>query len=108
VDPSPQGSPSGARSYYSATKNAEGGHGGPPLVRLPGSIAIDYTVSGTCEFSLGFATKTSSTGLPKLVMNVTGPKITGTWRVRIKPGRYYVTAGEAVGCTYSLNVRDDV
>jgi hypothetical protein len=93
-------------SYYCATKNDEGGHGGPPLLDLPRQIAFDYRVSGTCVFSLGLSTETSAAGLPSLTMTVTGPEITGTWRVSIKPGHYPVIS-EAVGCLYSVNVRDD-
>jgi len=94
-------------SYYCATKNGEGGHGGPPLLDLPGSIAFDYRVSGRCIFSLGLATETSNVGFPSLTMAVTGPEITGIWRVSITPGRYYPVIGEAVGCVYDVNVRDD-
>ena len=93
--------------YYAATKSGEGGHDGPPLLDLPKAIAIDYRVSGTCVFSLGLATETTNVGLPTLTMTVTGPEVAGTWRVSIKPGRYYVGAGEAVGCVYSITVRDD-
>jgi hypothetical protein len=88
-------------------KSGEGGQGGPPLVDLPASIAIDYTVSGTCVFSVGLVTETTDIGLPRLTMTVTGPEVAGTWRLSIKPGRYYVATGEAVGCVYSVKVRDD-
>ena len=104
---SPCAEPPKPTSYYCATKNGEGGHGGPPLLDLPGSIAFDYRVSGTCVFSLGLATETSVVGFPSLTMTVSGPEITGTWRVSIKPGRYYPVIGEAVGCVYSVNVRAD-
>src|SRR5262249_23794767 len=40
--------------YTEITKNGEGGHGGPPLVDLPASFVVDYTVSGTCTFKLSF------------------------------------------------------
>ena len=93
-------------SYYAVAKSAEGGHGGPPLVDLPASIAVDYAVHGRCMFSIGLATATSAKGLPLLSMTVTGPEVTGTWRLSIKPGRYYVVTGEAVGCVYDVNVRD--
>ena len=96
-----------APGYYCATKNAEGGHGGPPLLHLPEAVVIDYRVSGTCNFSLGFATETSSVGLPSLTVTATGPLIAGTWRPSLKPGRYYPVIGEAVGCVYSVNVRAD-
>ena len=99
--------PSDATSHYCVTKNGEGGHGGPPLVDLPTAIAMDYWVSGTCTFSLGLSTETSAVGLPSLTMTVSGPAVAGTWRVPIKPGRYYPMIGEAVGCIYRVNVRDD-
>jgi hypothetical protein len=104
---SPCAAPPVPSPYYCATKNGEGGHGGPPLLDLPGSIAFDYRVSGTCVFSLGLATETSVVGFPSLTMTVSGPEVTGTWRVSIKPGRYYPVIGEAVGCMYSVDVRDD-
>jgi hypothetical protein len=104
---SAQASPTSTTSYWGASKLAEGGHDGPPLLDLPKAIAIDYRVSGTCVFSLGLATATSAGGLPSLTMTVTGPEITGTWRLLIKPGRYYPVVSEAVGCVYSVNVRDD-
>jgi hypothetical protein len=94
-------------SYYCVTKTSDGGHGGTPLIDLPSSIAFDYSVRGTCVFSLGLSTERSAVGLPALTMTVSGPEITGTWRVAIKPGRYYPVIGEAVGCIYSVNVRDD-
>ena len=103
----PCASPSGAASQYCATKSGEGGHGGPPLLDLPKAIAMDYWVSGTCKFSLGLSTETSAVGLPSLTMTVSGPAVAGTWRVPIKPGRYYPVIGEAVGCVYSVNIRDD-
>lgn len=96
-----------AATYYSVTKASEGGHGGPPLIELPASIAFDYTASGRCVFSLGLSTATSAKGLPVLTMTLTGPVVTGTWRLSIKPDRYYVLTGEAVGCVYSVSVRDD-
>jgi hypothetical protein len=104
---SPCAEPPAPSSYYCAAKNGEGGHGGPPLLDLPGSVAFDYRVSGTCVFSLGLATETSVVGFPSLTMTVSGPEITGTWRVSIKPGSYYPVIGEAVGCLYSVNVRND-
>jgi hypothetical protein len=94
-------------SFFCATKNGEGGHGGPPLLDLPGQIAFDYRVSGACIFSLGLSTETSAVGLPSLTMTVSGPEISGTWRMSIKAGRYYPVISEAVGCLYSVNVRDD-
>jgi hypothetical protein len=94
-------------SYFCATKNGEGGHGGPPLLDLPGQIAFDYRVSGVCVFTLGLASETPGVGFPSLTMAVSGRENTGTWRVSIKAGRYYPVISESVGCTYSVDVRDD-
>ena len=89
--------------YYEVEKNAEGGHGGPPLVSLPATIAIDYTVRGTCTFSIDLDTAATTTG-PQLRLAVTGPEMSGTWRLSIPAGSYYVLTGEAVGCTYHVTV----
>jgi hypothetical protein len=96
-----------ATSLYCATKNDEGGHGGPPVLDLPEAIAMDYWVSGTCVFSLGLSAETSASGLPSLTMTISGPAVSGTWRARLKPGRYYPAIGDAVGCVFSVNIRDD-
>jgi hypothetical protein len=104
---SPCAEPPKPTSYFCATKNGEGGHGGPPLLDLPGQIAFDYRVSGACVFTLSLASETPAVGFPSLTMSVTGREIAGTWRVSIKPGRYYPVISEAVGCLYSVNVRDD-
>jgi hypothetical protein len=68
---------------------------------------MDYWVKGTCTFSLGLSTETSAAGFPSLTMTVSGPTVAGTWRMRIKAGHYYPVIGEAVGCVYNVNVRDD-
>ncbi len=99
--------PGNPGSSYCVTKNGEGAHGGSPLVELPNAIAIDYRVRGSCVFSLGLSTLESTKGLPNLTMTVSGPEIDGTWRALIRPGQYYPVIGEAVGCVYSVNVRDD-
>jgi hypothetical protein len=98
--------PSSLASYYCATKNAEGAHGGPPVLDLASAIAIDYWVRGTCPFSLGLSNETSAAGLPSVTMNVSGT-VAGTWRASIKPGHYVPLISEAVGCVYSVNVRAD-
>jgi hypothetical protein len=89
--------------YYEVQKNAEGGHGGPPLIALPASIAIDYSVRGTCTFSIDLDTTAITTG-PQLRLAVTGPEMSGTWRLSIPAGSYYVLTGEAVGCTFDVTV----
>ena len=89
--------------YYDVQKNAEGGHGGPPLVALPASIAIDYSVLGTCTFSIDLDTAATTAG-PQLRLAVTGSEMSGTWRLSIPAGSYHVATGEAVGCTYHVIV----
>lgn len=92
---------------YCATKNADGAHGGAPLLDLPSAIAMDYWVRGSCTFTLGLSTPQSAAGLPSLTVTVSGPEVEGTWRAFVRPGRYYPLIGEAVGCVYSVNVRAD-
>ena len=104
---SPCAEPPKLTSFYCATKNDEGAHGGPPVLDLPNAIAMDYWVRGNCVFTLGLSTLQSAAGLPSLTMTVSGPEIDGTWRALIKPGQYYPVIGNAVGCVYSVNVRDD-
>jgi hypothetical protein len=99
--------PSSPTSLYCATKNADGAHGGAPLLDLPSAIAMDYWVRGRCTFTLGLSTLQSSAGLPSLTVTVSGPEVDGTWRASIRPGKYYPVIGEAVGCVYSVNVRAD-
>lgn len=68
---------------------------------------MDYWVRGDCVFTLGLSTLQSAAGLPSLTMTVSGPEIDGTRRALIKPGQYRPVIGNAVGCVYSVNVRDD-
>jgi hypothetical protein len=90
--------------YYEVTKNAEGPHGGPPLLDLPASVVVEYDVHGSCRFEIGVTTPTTVAGLPKLAIDATGPETSGTWRFAITPGSYSVTLGEATGCTYDVRV----
>jgi hypothetical protein len=94
--------------YWSAAKLGEGAHGGLPLLQLPAAIAIDYTASGTCKFTIEVTFGAPDAGVvaASLAMSVTGSDVSGTWPVKLKPGPYYVSPGEAVGCTYSVTVRD--
>ncbi len=106
--PTPTAAPSAQPSpvvYEMFQKNAEGGHGGPALITLPASIVVDYTVRGTCTFTIDLDTATSIAG-PNLKLSVTGPESSGSWHLSIKPGSYYVNPGEALGCTFSITVRD--
>jgi len=91
--------------YTEITKNAEGGHGGPPLVDLPAAFAVDYVVRGTCTFGIEITTEAGKAVVPGLTFGVTGTEVSGTWPIHLTPGRYYVTPAEAVGCTFSIKVR---
>jgi len=97
--------PSGT-SYFFVEKLGDGGHGVPGPVALPGLIAIDYRVAGTCEFSIELVTDPPTAGLPALTMRVAGGLASGTLHVSIAPGTYTVHLSESVGCTYTVNVRD--
>jgi uncharacterized protein YceK len=90
--------------YYEVTKNAEGDHGGAPLLDLPASVVVDYDVHGSCRFEIGVATPTTAAGLPRLAIDVPGPVASGTWQFAVTPGSYVVTIGEATGCTYRVQV----
>jgi hypothetical protein len=105
--PVPASAAASPAPLYSVQKFAEGAHGSAPLIDLPAAVAIDYRVSGNCLFSISLATETSTAGLPSMSMSMTGPEVTGTWRLSIAPGRYYVATGEAVGCVYLITVLDD-
>jgi hypothetical protein len=100
--PQPSAEPSPV-VLYEVQKNAEGGHGGAPLIALPASIVVAYVVRGTCTFSIDLDTATSTVG-PSLKVNVTGPETSGSWHLSIKPGSYYVDLGESVGCTFDVTV----
>jgi hypothetical protein len=104
VRPSPSPTP---QSYWSAEKLGEGGHDGPPLITVPAAIAVDYTVKGRCDFEFNVENAHSKPAGPHLALSVTGAEVTGTWALRLTPGDYYIYPNEAVGCTYSFNIRAD-
>ena len=92
--------------FYEAAKNAEGGHGGPPLLRLPDDVVVEYRVSGTCTFELMFVTPAGHDTAPSLRLVVPGAVMKGTWEdATIVPGSYYPSISEAVGCTYEVTIR---
>lgn len=95
------------RIYYSVQKVDEGGHGGPPLIELPGALKLVYSVTGTCSFSMAFANPNGSTDqLPALTLAMVGPKVEGEWSIELPAGRYYPEFADAPGCLYSVEVRD--
>ena len=104
IEPSVSPSPT---IYFEVTKNGEGGHGGAPLLDLPTAIEIDYTANGSCEFTIKVTSGVPDNGLvaAHLAMTVAGPEVSGSWPLTIKPGKYYVVPGEAVGCTFHVTVR---
>jgi hypothetical protein len=110
VSPHPSASPSPSAtplSYWSGEKLGEGGHDRPPLLMVPAATSVDYTVRGICDFEFNVDTAQHKPAGPHFAVSVTGPEITGSWRLRLTPGDYYIYPGEAVGCTYTFNVRDD-
>jgi hypothetical protein len=88
-------------------KLADGAHGGFDPIDLPASIAIDYWVSGTCEFGITITSpaSTKQTPVATFTMRMFGGVVSSTWPVALKPAAYFVVPAEAVGCTYSLIVR---
>lgn len=82
-------------------------HGGTPPVDLPASVAIDYWVSGTCDFTIHIVDATGSGGTPvaSFAMRMLGTTVDGTWPVVIKAGSYYVAPADSGGCRFSVTVR---
>ncbi len=89
---------------YSVTKNAEGAHGGAPAVSLPASVVVDYTVRGTCDFTVAFQPPTGPAVKPAMSLSVRG-EASGTASFALVPGPYAAVPGEAVGCTFTFVVR---
>jgi hypothetical protein len=108
ITPPPNSAPSQAPAtptvYYEATKNAEGAHGGAPLLDFPAVVIVDYTAVGTCDFTLAFQPPLGPTVLPVISAHVAGRR-TDTVKVDLVPGSYYPAVGEAVGCTDTVEIR---
>jgi hypothetical protein len=85
-----------------------GGHGGPRSVVLPASVAIDYKVSGTCDFGIWIYATGSSNPDPAATFErkVAGETIQDTWPVTLEPGSYVVAPSDANGCTWLVTVRE--
>ncbi len=94
--------------YFDVTKVADGPHGFADPVALPPSFVVDYSATGTCEFSMNLAIPTPDVGasVATLAISVTGTTVSGSWPVKIPAGSYWVRPGEAVGCTFVVTVRD--
>jgi hypothetical protein len=99
--PSPESTPI---IYAEVEKTSEGGHGGPRPLDLPASFMVDYTATGTCEFTIQITIVVPDQGksVAGLAISVTGTTVSGSWPVNIPAGSYYVAPGEAVGCTFHL------
>jgi hypothetical protein len=106
-DPDPSHMPAGFIESFGKLEVEVGGHDGSTAVDLPASVAIDYWVSGMCDFDISIvaATGTDSTPVTSFSMRVPGSTVSGTWLAHVKAGTYYVTPGEAAGCRYSITVR---
>ena len=91
-------------AYYEVEKTAEGAHGGTPVIDLPASIVVDYTVNGACEFTIEVWSHVPDNAVvvAKLAISVTGTTVSGSWPIHIEAGPSYVAPGEAVGCTFHL------
>ena len=90
--------------YAEVEKTSDGGHGGERPLDLPASFVVDYTATGTCEFTIQITIAEPDEGktVASLAMTVTGTTVSGRWPVNILAGSYYVYPGEAVGCTFHL------
>jgi hypothetical protein len=106
-DPDPSAMPAGFIESFGKPVEETGGHGGLPAVELPASVAIDYWVSGTCDFTIGIVdiTGPTATHVASFAMRMLGTTVEGTWPVEIKAGSYYVVPGDAEGCRFSVTVR---
>ena len=90
--------------YSQVQKNAEGGHGGPRPIDLPSDVVVDYSVTGTCSFDVSFEPEDGSPTTQSFTLPVSDAAA-GSWDVHLRPGRYLVDIGEAVGCTFLVTVR---
>jgi hypothetical protein len=85
-------------------KLTEGPHGFPPAVALPAEIGVYYSVKGTCTFTIEIHRADATGRLERnLSIEVKGA-VSDVWYVKLQPTSYEVIAGEAVGCTYSIEV----
>jgi hypothetical protein len=85
-------------------KNQEGPHGVPGPVDLPASIVAYYTVAGRCTFTIEIRRDDAKQTLVESLSRKEAGGETDAWHVSLEPGSYYVIPGEAVGCTYTINV----
>ena len=86
------------------SKLAEGPHGFPSAVEFPANIVVNYVVQGTCTFTIDIRhADAGNTVAANLSRSLTGGEA-GAWHVSLDPGQYLVVPGEAVGCTFTIDV----
>jgi hypothetical protein len=109
VPTAPPATPTGAAPspvvYTEIEKTAEGGHGMPPPIDLPAEVVVDYSVTGSCTFTVALAPADGSPAKSSKTVDVMGGTTTDSWKVHLTPGSYVVQLGEAVGCTFKVTVR---
>jgi hypothetical protein len=101
-------SPTDSATVYTFTYHGEpGGHGGPPLLDLVAPIVIDYAVTRGCAFTLRVTFGLPDAGIEASRFSIsTGTgAVSGTWPVRIKPGKYYIVGDETAGCPFHIEAR---
>ena len=86
------------------SKVAEGPHGFPSAVELPADVVVNYVVQGTCRFTIDIRhDDTTNTLAANLSRSLTGGEA-GAWHVKLDRGQYLVLPGEAVGCTFTIDL----
>jgi hypothetical protein len=71
------------------------------------AVAVDYRATGSCLFSFRlFAEATTDNNVDTPRLKPSGPEVSGTWHLTVKPGRYALGGG-GDGCSWSVTVRED-
>jgi hypothetical protein len=70
-------------------------------------VAIDYWVSGTCDFRIEIhdAISTEANPVATFAIRMLGATVSGTWPVSIHAGQYFVNPLDAPGCRFEVTVR---
>lgn len=100
--------PAGVLQQTARTSLTQGGHGLGNFIPLPSSFLVDYTVSGSCAFSIVIWSEAGGRDAPIAVhpVDVQGGNAAGTWSVGLyPPGLYAVDPAGWDGCTYVMTVR---
>ena len=112
TDPSgeriPASTPAGILQQSARSSVSQGGHGLGVFIPLPGSFLVDYTVGGTCAFTIVIWSEAGGRDAPVAVhpLDLQGDNAAGTWSVGLyPPGLYAVDPAAWDGCTYVMTVR---